>query len=31
MPIWSEILEELRATVNQGQFPDFDCVRRKQK
>ena len=30
MPIWSEILEELRATVVQpGQFPDFDSVRRK--
>lgn len=29
MPIWSEILEELRATANQGQFPDFDGVRRK--
>ena len=29
MPIWSEILNELSATVDQGQIPDFDGVRRK--
>lgn len=29
MPIWSEILKELRDTAQPGQPPDFDGVRRK--
>ena len=29
MPIWSEILEEIRQTIHDDRPPDFDAVRRK--